>query len=165
MHAWALRREFGAYAKWAMGQKFKSRDKQMVPGIDARLAPHVAFALDLFGGYAAEISGTMQKHQLGLADRQCRMAELSQRVQDTVVMLTVALWGHQQTDEISRLAAEMLCQDLRNKLTGARPSDRYYVNCMKLAERIINEGWSAIADAPRADVLMPYANREEKAKP
>ena len=35
----------------------------------------------------------MTKHQLKLADRQCRMAELSQRVQDLVVILATSLWA------------------------------------------------------------------------
>ena len=52
-------------------------------------------------GSREEISGAMRKHQLKLADRQCRMAELSQRVQDTVVMLVTALWGHQQKNEVA----------------------------------------------------------------
>ena len=68
----------------------------------------------------------MVKHQLKLADRQCRMAELSQRVQDTVTMLVTALWAHQQKNEVAVAAADILCQDLRRKLTGERPSDRYF---------------------------------------
>jgi len=35
----------------------------------------------------------MRKHQLKLPDRQCRMAELSQRVQDVVTILVTALWA------------------------------------------------------------------------
>ena len=52
--------------------------------MDRRLAEHVDFALDSFGRLRGEVSGAMEKHQLKLADRQCRMAELSQRVQDNV---------------------------------------------------------------------------------
>ena len=158
-HFWALRREFGAYGKWFVGQKLKSRDRQSVPGMDPRLTRHVSFALDLFGGYAAEISGAMQKHQLGLADRQCRMAELSQRVQDTVTMLTTALWGHRQEDDVSRMAADILCQDIVRKMTGHRPSDRYFADCARLADFIIERGWKAIADAPHADILMRYSTK------
>ena len=68
-----------------------------------------------------EISDAMSKHQLKLADRQCRMAELSQRVQDTIVMLVTANWAHGQGTEIAVAAADILCQDLRRKLTGERP--------------------------------------------
>ncbi len=158
-HTWALRKEIGAYMRWAAGQRFKSRDRQTVPNMNPRLAEHLAFALKLFGRFAGEISGTMQKHQLKLADRQCRMAELSQRVQDTVVLLTTALWGHQQQSEGAVLSADILCQDLRRKLTGERPSDRYYKDCANLADLVIEGGLEALKDAPQADILMKYENK------
>ena len=63
----------------------------------------------------------MRKHQLKLAGRQCRMAELSQRVQDTVVLLVTALWAHQAKTPTTIMAADVMCQDLRCKLRGARP--------------------------------------------
>ena len=53
------------------------RDHTSVPGMDSRLAAHLHFAQAMFGRLPDEISGTMVKHQLKLADRQCRMAELS----------------------------------------------------------------------------------------
>jgi alkylation response protein AidB-like acyl-CoA dehydrogenase len=162
MHAWALRREIGSYLNWSVRQKIKGvtqRDRQSVPGMDPRLAQHVAFALAQFGRFAGEISGTMSKHQLELADRQCRMAELSQRVQDTVVLLTTALWGHQQKSEVSRLSADVLCQDLRRKLTGSRPSDQYYRDCTRLADMIIHGDLEAITEAPVAEILMRYENK------
>jgi alkylation response protein AidB-like acyl-CoA dehydrogenase len=158
-HTWALRKEISAYLRWSMGQRFKSRDRQTVPNMNPRLAEHLAFALKLFGGFASEISGTMQKHQLKLADRQCRMAELSQRVQDTVVLLTTALWGHQQQNEGAVLSADILCQDLRRKLTGERPSDRYFKDCANLADLILDGGLDALKDAPQADILMKYDSK------
>jgi alkylation response protein AidB-like acyl-CoA dehydrogenase len=157
-HAFALRKEISSYLKWSVGQRFKKRDRQTVPGMDPRLAEHVSFALDQLGRFAREISGTMQKHQLKLADRQCRIAELSQRVQDTVIILTTALWGHQQKHELALLSADILCQDLRRKLTGQRPSDRYFRDCSVLADKIIDGGWKVLTDAPQADILMRYEN-------
>ncbi len=158
-HAWALRRELGAYTRWSLGQKFKGRDRQQVSNMDPRLADHLAFALDRFNRSPVEISGAMRKHQLKLADRQCRIAEISQRVQDTVVMLTTALWGHQQKDEAARAAADLLCQDLRRKLTGERPGDRYFRDVAKLADQIIEGGFEALAGVPRAEILMRYENK------
>src|SRR5262249_26115377 len=143
-HLWLLRRELGAYTRWLVGQMFTRRDRQTVPGMDPRLAEHVAFALDLFQRHPRALSGAPRKHQLKLADRQCRMAELSQRVQDSVVMLVTALWGHQQKNEAAVAAADMLCQDLRRKLTGARPSDRYFRDAGKLADTIIGGGFEAL---------------------
>ena len=43
-----------------------------------------------------EISATMRKHQLKLADRQCRMSELSLRCQDLITILCASLYGARQ---------------------------------------------------------------------
>jgi alkylation response protein AidB-like acyl-CoA dehydrogenase len=157
-HLWLLRRELGAYSRWSLGQKFKGRDRQQVPGMDRRLADHLAFALKLFQRHPKELSGAMRKHQLKLADRQCRMAELSQRVQDTVILVVTALWGHRQTDEAAVAAADILCQDLRRKLTGQRPSDAYLRDTARLADTIIGGGFEAVAGVPREEILMRYEN-------
>ncbi len=101
----------------------------------------------------------MRKHQLKLADRQCRMAELSQRVQDTVVLLVTALWGHQQKDEAAVAAADFLCQDLRRRYTGQRPTDRYFRAASKLADLIFQGGFETLVGVPRQEILMKYENK------
>src|SRR5215475_6797093 len=101
-----------------------------------------------------ELCAAMTKHQLKLADRQCRMAELSQRVQDTVTILVTALWGHRQKDEAAVAAADILCQDLTRKLTGKRPSDRYYRDASRLADVILSGGFETLAGVPRQEILM-----------
>jgi hypothetical protein len=152
LHAWRLRRELWAYSKWMMGQKFKGRDRQSVEGMDRRLQTHVDFALSAFGRFPAEISATMRKHQLKLPDRQCRMAELSQRIQDTVTILVTALWGHQKKGEVHVASADLLCQDLQRKLTGRRPDDRYYKASAQLADVILSGGYEELAGVPRAEI-------------
>jgi alkylation response protein AidB-like acyl-CoA dehydrogenase len=159
LHVFALRNELGAYTKWTIAEKFKPRDRQQISGMDRRLAAHVDFALESFGRFPTEISGTMRKHQLKLADRQSRMAELSQRVQDVVTVLVTALWAHQQNKEAAILSADMLCQDLRRKLSGKRPSDSYYRDASKLADLIIGGGFEAIAGVGRMEIMMKYENR------
>jgi alkylation response protein AidB-like acyl-CoA dehydrogenase len=156
LQLWALRRELGAYGRWLAGRKVVRPDRQQVAGLDPRLAGHLAFALRQFQRFPVEISGAMRKHQLKLADRQCRMAELSQRVQDTVVLLVTALWGHQQKQEAATAAADMLCQDLRRKLTGQRPSDSYFRDAARLADLVIAGGFDDLAGVPRTDILMRY---------
>lgn len=158
IHAWKLRRELGAYSKWMLGQKLFGRGKETVPAMDSRLAGHVAFALDHFRKYPGELSGVCRKHQLKLADRQCRMAEVSLRVQNTVIMLVTALWGEQQK-EAGKDAADILCQDLRRQLTGERPSDRYFKDVGKLADKIVAGGFEDLAGVPRGEILMRYENR------
>jgi alkylation response protein AidB-like acyl-CoA dehydrogenase len=156
LHLWKLRSELGSYGRWFLGRRFAGRDRQQVPSMDARLADHLDFALSRLSRASLEISGVLRKHQLKLADRQCRMAELSQRVQDTVVVLVTALWGHQQKDEAAVAAADILCQDLRRKLSGQRPTDRYFRDVGKLADIIIGGGFEALAGVPRQEIMMKY---------
>src|SRR5260370_39982434 len=94
--------------------------------MDKRLQGQLEYAVAKFGRLRGEVSAAMEKHQLKLADRQCRVAELSQRIQDNVVIVVTALWGHQQKNEVALGAADILCQDLRRKRTGQRPTDPYF---------------------------------------
>ncbi len=155
-HLWKLRGELWAYSKWSLGRKFVGRDRQSVAGMNPKLADHLAFALDMCQRQPKELSGAMQKHQLKLADRQCRMAELSQRVQEIVIILVTAMWAHQKGSEIAIAAADILCQDLRRKLTGERPGDAYLRDTMKLADMIIAGGFEDLAQVPVQDILMKY---------
>jgi alkylation response protein AidB-like acyl-CoA dehydrogenase len=155
-HLWKLRGELTAYAKWSLGRKFIGRDHATVPGLDAKLADHLRFAQDMCQEHAVEISNAMSKHQLKLADRQCRMAELSQRVQDTIVMIVTLMWAHGQKKDIAIASADILCQDLRRKLTGERPADRYFRDVSELADMIISGGWEEISGVPVQEIMMKY---------
>lgn len=158
LHSWRLRNELTAYAKWSMAQRFVPRDRHTLTGIDPKLADHLQFALDQFQRFPKEISGAMVKHQLKLADRQCRMAELSQRIQDNVILLVTALYAHQRKNEVTTAAADILCHDLRRKLTGKRPDDGYFRACAQLADTILSGGYEAIAGIAAEDVQMKYEN-------
>src|SRR5262249_49662582 len=65
----------------------------------------------------------------------------------------------QQRDEAMVAAADLLCQDLRRKLTGEPSSDRYFRDAGKLADTIIGGGFETLAGVPRAEILMKYENR------
>jgi hypothetical protein len=158
-HLWKLRRELLSYAKWKMGQRFAGRDRQPIAGLAPALKAHVDFARESFARLRGEISATMVKHQVKLADRQCRMTELSQRTQDTVTMLVTALWAQQQQNETSVAAADILCQDLRRKLTGDRPSEQYFRDVGRLADQILAGGYEALTGVQRAEILRPYENK------
>jgi alkylation response protein AidB-like acyl-CoA dehydrogenase len=155
-HLWKLRRELTAYTRWSLGRRLLSRDRQQVPGIDPRLGRHVEFAQDQCQRSARELSDAMSKYQLKLADRQCRMAELSQRVQDTITILVTALWAHGQKKEVMTAAVDVLCQDLRRKLTGERPSDTYFRDVDRLADRVIAGEFEDLREVPEQDILMRY---------
>jgi hypothetical protein len=102
------------------------------------------------------IDRVMRKHQLALADRQCRMSHLSGQIQDAVVILCTALYAARQDDEVVRDAADIVCQDLTRKLTGRSPSDRYFRAATKLGERIADGGFRGIAGIDAAEIMMPY---------
>jgi alkylation response protein AidB-like acyl-CoA dehydrogenase len=155
-HLWKLRGELSAYVKWSLGRKFIGRDRGTVPGLNPKLAEHLRFAQDMCQAHAVEISNAMSKHQLKLADRQCRMAELSQRVQDTIVMIVTLMWAHGQKKDIAIASADILCQDMRRKLTGERPADKYFRAAGELADMIIAGGWEELAGVPVQEIMMRY---------
>ncbi len=159
LHAWALRKELAAYTKWRLGQAFQGRDRQRVPGMPPRLQVYVDFALEMFARLRKEVSGTMVKHSVKLADRQCRMAELSQRVQDTVVLLVTALYAHQRRNEVTTLAADVICQDLRRKLTGARPADAYFKLVAELGDAVEAGRFEELAGVPQGEIMQKYERR------
>ena len=98
----------------------------------------------------------MRKHQLKLADRQCRMAELSQRLQDLVVILATSLWAGRQSSPLVQHAADILCQDLIAQAHRQAATDGYYRAVTKLGETIAEGGFEAIAGIEAEAILMPY---------
>jgi hypothetical protein len=98
----------------------------------------------------------MSRFQLKLADRQCRMAELSLRTQDLIAMLTTSMYGARQTDPLVRDAAEMFCQNLRQKLLGRRPSNYYFRRVSELGAAIADGQFRSIAGVEADEILMPY---------
>jgi alkylation response protein AidB-like acyl-CoA dehydrogenase len=160
LHLWRLRRELGSYAKWSLGRSLLARDRQTLPGLPAALQEHLAFVLDSCQRHAVELSATLRKHQLKLADRQNRMAELSLRIQDTIVMLVTLQWARGQQKEIATQSAWVLCEDLRRKLTGGRPSDHYFREVNRLADMILAGGFDDLSDVPRQEVLMRYDSEQ-----
>ncbi|HEY9776677.1 MAG TPA: acyl-CoA dehydrogenase family protein [Planktothrix sp.] len=167
-HAFALRNELIPYAMWRTGKILESPDQHIIAGLNPALQEHVNFCMDMLKELPVELSQNMVKHQLKLPDRQCRIALMSRRVQDVIIMLVTCMWAHKQQDEVFIAAADILCQDLQRSLTGKQPSDRYFRACSKLADMIIEGKWKEINDVYKADVLFSYtkkpAESKEKAK-
>jgi hypothetical protein len=155
LHLWKLRSAIVPYAKWRIIQEIQGGGQANLPPLDERLRGHVQFALDAFKTAAVSLSGMMSKYQLKLADRQCRMSEVSQRVQDVVVMLVTAL-AAQGKNETHVMAADLICQDIERKLLGRRPSDRFFKASAQLADQIINGGFEEIAGVHREEIMMSY---------
>jgi alkylation response protein AidB-like acyl-CoA dehydrogenase len=157
-HAWALRKALVPYAGWVLGETLNRPAPAVIPpGFPSALAEHAAFAAGGLQRGRSQIDAVMRKHQLRLADRQCRMAELSQRLQDLVVVLTTSLWAGRQSNPLVQQAADVFCQEMIQKHAGKRPSDRYLRAVTQLGEAIATGGFEAIAGIEPEAILMPYS--------
>jgi alkylation response protein AidB-like acyl-CoA dehydrogenase len=155
MHLWNLREALIPYGKWRVKQQF-SGGRVTLPRLPANLRAHAEFAAHGLHKSRLWIDSVMTKYQLKLADRQCAMAELSQRIQDLVVMLTTSLYAGKQDDEVVRSAADVLCHDLKRRLTGARPTSQYFRTVTKLGEMIAEGKFKSIAGVDAPEILMGY---------
>ena len=155
-HAWALREAALPYVKWRAARTLMPSAKSELPNMPAKLAKHAEFACHALQDMALEISGTMSKFQLSLVDRQCRMAELSGRCQDLIVVLCTSLYGARQTDEIVRESADIACQQLIQKYKGKRPSNRFFKQITTLGGEIAEGKFKSIAGLNPDEILMSY---------
>ncbi len=155
-HMWALKGVMGPYASWLTKQYVTPSARVSLPGMPPRLSAHAEWASQQLQASALQISGTMRKHQLRLADRQCRMSELSSRIQKMIVILCTSLYAARGEDEVIQDAADVICEDLKLELTGKRPSDRHYRRVNSLGEAIVDGGCSLLAGVDPPEILMPY---------
>jgi len=155
-HLWALRKAAPPYAFWLMRERMGFKPQPQLPQMPEPLRLHAQSASRGLQRLPREISGMMMKHQLKLADRQCRMSELSSRAQKLVVMLCTSLYAANQENTIIRSAADILCQDLRRELTGKRPSDGYFKAASQLGEAIAEGGFPGLAGVEVPEILMKY---------
>jgi alkylation response protein AidB-like acyl-CoA dehydrogenase len=155
VHMWKLR---GAlpYLKWSVARRLRPVAEAQLPSMPKSLREHAEFACERLQRSALEISGTMSRFQLKLADRQCRMAELSQRTQDLITILTTSMYGARQTDALVQDAADIFCQNLRQKLLGRRPSNHYFRRVTELGAAIAGGLFRSIAGVEADEILMPY---------
>ena len=157
-HAWAMRKPLWNYSKWWLGQRLQFRSRPQLPSIDQSLRPHAEFAADFLRNSANEISATMRKHQLKLADRQCRMAELSNRLQTAVVMLCTSLYAGRHDDDRIRKAGETQAMILGDKLRGRRPSDSLLRKLTQLGAELAKNPLPGTDHIPIGEIKMPYDN-------
>ncbi len=157
LHAWALRDELVPYSIWYLGKTLAPADKQRVSGLSSVFQDHVDFALSCLSEAPFELTHNMVKHQLKLADRQCRIADLSQRIQDTIVILVTVLWAHKSGNNVIQAATDILCQDLRRKLTGEKASDKYFRQLGQVADLIMEEGYPGMEKVEPASILFSYS--------
>ena len=61
-------------------------------------------------------------------------------------------------NETTTLAADVACQDLTRRLTGARPSDAYFRTLTQLGDAILAGSFTELADVPQAAILQKYGS-------
>jgi alkylation response protein AidB-like acyl-CoA dehydrogenase len=154
-HVWQLRQPMFNYAKWLMTHPLRG-ERVDLSGIDRNFRSDVSFASGYLQRQGYVVSGAMRKHQLRLADRQCAIALLSNRIQNAVVMLCTALHADRATDEVTRHAAKVVCGELRRSLTGKLVSDHDLREVTQLGRRIVEGGWSELQGIESDRILMPY---------
>jgi alkylation response protein AidB-like acyl-CoA dehydrogenase len=155
-HMWALKDVAMPYLKWLVARRLLPVASAELPQMPKPLREHAEFACERLQRMALEISGTMSKFQLKLADRQCRMSELSQRCQDTITMLCTSLYGARQADSLVQDAADVLCQSLRQKLLGRRPSNHYFRRTTELGAAVAEGKFQGVAGLKPDEILMRY---------
>jgi alkylation response protein AidB-like acyl-CoA dehydrogenase len=155
-HMWALKGVAMPYMKWVASKRLTPLAKPNLPRMSKSLHDHAEFACERLQRMALEISGTMSRFQLKLADRQCRMAELSLRCQDVITILTTSLYGACSSDQLVQDAADLLCENMHQKLLGRRPSNYYFRRVTALGAAIAEGQFKSIAGVEAEAILMPY---------
>jgi len=155
-HAWALRSALPPYAYWFVQQKLRFRKKSTLPAMSGSLRQHAEFATTKLQTMPLTISKTMGKHQLALADRQCRMAALSASVQDLLTILCTALFATRKKDEVLQAAADVICTELTDRFLGKPPDDSYFRAVSKLGATVVDGGFKPIAGVDAGEILMGY---------
>ena len=155
-HAWALKGVALPYMKWVAAKRLMPLAAAQLPHMPQPLRDHAEFACERLQRMALEISGTMSRFQLKLADRQCRMAELSLRCQDVITILTTSMFGARNDDQLVQDAAYVLCENIRQKLLGRRPSNNYFRRVTELGAAIAEGQFRSIAGVEAEQILMPY---------
>jgi hypothetical protein len=158
LHIWAMKGAILPYAKWYLGQKLRPKARPALPTMPRRLREHADFACDRLQRSPLQISKTMSKHQLKLADRQCRISAMSQDVQDLLTMVCITLYAARQDDEVIQAAADIACSELTHRITGSKPSDQYFRRVTELGTVIADGGFQSIAGVDAGEILMPYEN-------
>jgi len=157
-HFWALKGPLAHYSGWMLKQYVTPHTRPKLPEMPDRLERHAQFACDALQDMPMEISSTMRRHQLKLADRQCRMSELSSRVQKLVVILCTSLYAAKQEDEIVQEAADVICRDLIRELLSKRPSDSAFRQVTALGRKIVEGKFESIQGLNPDEIMMPYEN-------
>lgn len=157
-HLWALKSVMVPYASWMVREKIKIGSGMRLPEMPPLLQEHAEFAASALQKMPSTISGTMRKHQLALADRQCRMADLSGNIQSLLTILCTSLYAARHNDAVVQQAADLFCRETRNRIEARPPDDAYFRDVTTLGKTVVDCGFSPLAGVESEKILMPYKN-------
>ena len=157
-HLWALKNVMVPYASWVVKEKLNFRRGMQLPQMPRPLQQHAEYAVHTLQKMPSTISGTMRKHQLALADRQCRMADLSGRIQNLLTILCTSLYASRHDDALVQQAADIFCRDMKNRIEARHPDDAYFRDVTTLGKNVVDAGFSPLNGVDRRAILMPYTN-------
>ncbi|MCA9041531.1 MAG: acyl-CoA dehydrogenase family protein, partial [Planctomycetaceae bacterium] len=106
--------------KQATPEDFEVKLDANLPSLPNHFEQLALFAIRELQASRSELAQMVKQYGKELADRQCLLVDLSNRIQKLIVMITTLLWGAKQTDESVRQAAIILGLELKRALTGER---------------------------------------------
>ncbi|WP_237228987.1 acyl-CoA dehydrogenase family protein [Rubinisphaera sp. JC750] len=155
-HLFALRQAAMPYLKWRIGESLVWPKRDDYEDIPFQLREHVESSVERLQGARTAVDGLMQKYQLALADRQCTMADVSQRIQDQIVSLVSCLYASERDTELNVAAADVLARHLNQRSTGRRPGGAYFKAVTHLGAMVINRGEDLLGGIEAEAIMMPY---------
>lgn len=151
---WSLLR-IALFTLWAENKRFADVDR--VRGIHKDLQRHAVFAKKTIRKSMLKIHYAMLKHQIKLGDYQPRMIELSKDVRKAVEMLVTCCHASQAgQDEVTVMAADVLCRRLTLETTGGRRSDADIRANVKLGELVVAGKFKQIDGTYDSAIMKPY---------
>jgi alkylation response protein AidB-like acyl-CoA dehydrogenase len=155
-HVWLLRKEMFNYGMWFIGKNLEMRSAVDCSWMPKELRPSAIFAINSLRKMPLKISNIMTRHQAKLIDRQCRMALISQNIQDYLTIVATCSYASRSDDPLIIAAAEVQCEKMKMKLTGSSPSDAYFRKVTKLGKRILDGEFKELAAAEVEEIKMSY---------
>ena len=141
---------FTPYLNWMIREVFLPKSGIRPIGFNEDLVKHANFAINGLQKSGQEISALMRKHQLRLADRQCRMSILSRKIQNLTTMMATVCYAFAKANPLTAQIADVSCENLRCKITGRHPTDSQIRKSVSLGEKLCCDQVS------QKSILMKY---------
>lgn len=144
---------FTPYAGWLFKEATAFKRGIRPIGFNKNLVKHANYAIKNLQRSAWDISSLMRKHQLKLADRQCRMSIVSRNIQHLITMMITVCYAYAKGDSLTAQVADVSCENIKNKITGSHPTDIQIKKSTSLGESLLKQEGATLSTHP---ILMKY---------